>query len=399
MGGSSGRAQPQGHPEPTGSADTARLLDSARSQQLITRATSVNANPPTAEAAVPATPVAGSHAPEEPALHGVAPTYWVDRGDADALAAVRFVGTALDSERPEGRFERVVPFPRLPSGVGRTSLTVPVRGLPAGTWDVRAQALDADGQPVGVVQRKDLSTRFYPFLRGPGVRPFMWPALVLLGVLLAVVTQVLLVRADGLDARAAGLSAVAAAVVGFLSAKVGYMLRHRVPPKEFATAGTMIQVFLLGAFGSLVGFAWLTDLPVLRLLDLTTPGVFAAMALARPGCWLGGCCAGRPTASRWGIWSSDRRVGVRRVPVQLLESALAAGIAVVSLVLVLAVDQRSYGLVLVLSASLYTLGRQPLFPLRAEARRTSRGPVLVGAVAAVTTIVSLGLLAVVASSA
>jgi phosphatidylglycerol:prolipoprotein diacylglycerol transferase len=161
----------------------------------------------------------------------------------------------------------------------------------------------------------------------------------------------------------------------------------------------VMQVFLLGAFGSLLGFAWLTDLPVLRLLDLTTPGVFAAMALARPGCWLGGCCVGRPTASRWGIWSSDRRVGVRRIPVQLLESALAAAVAVVSLALVLAVDQPSYGLVLVLSASLCTLGRQPLFPLRAEARRTSRGPVLVSVVAAVTTIVSLALLAVVASSA
>jgi phosphatidylglycerol:prolipoprotein diacylglycerol transferase len=90
-------------------------------------------------------------------------------------------------------------------------------------------------------------------------------------------------------------------------------------------------------------------------------------------------------------------LGVRRIPVQLLESALTAAVAVLSLVL--AVDQPSYGLVLVLSASLCTLGRQPLFPLRAEARRTSRRPVLVSAVAAVTTIVSLVLLGVVASSA
>jgi hypothetical protein len=70
-----------------------------------------------------------------------------------------------------------------------------------------------------------------------------------------------------------------------------------------------------------------------------------------------------------------------------------------SLVLVLAVDERSYGLVLALSASLYTLGRQLLFPLRAEARRSSRGRPLVGAVAAVTATVSVGLLAAVASSA
>jgi phosphatidylglycerol:prolipoprotein diacylglycerol transferase len=393
-----GRPHRQGSPEPKGSAHTSRLLAAARSQQLVTSAKSANGSAPRPEAAAPATPVDPPHAPEEAVHYGVAPTYWLERSDRGTPAAVQFVGTALDGERAGPRFHRLVPFPEVPSHVGRTSITVPVRDLPAGTWHVEAQGVDEHGQPVGVAQREELSTRLHPFLRGPGVRPFAWPALVLLGVVLAVVMQVLLVRAEGLDARAAGLSAVAATVVGFLSAKIGFMAWHRVPMSQFASAGTMIQIFLVGAFGSLIGFAWLADLPTLRLLDLTTPGVFAAMALARPGCWLGGCCAGRPTASRWGIWSSDRRVGVRRVPVQLMESALAAAIASLSLGLVLTLDQRSYGLVLALSASLYTLGRQLLFPLRAEARRTSRGPVLVAAVAAVTTTASLGLLAVASST-
>jgi phosphatidylglycerol:prolipoprotein diacylglycerol transferase len=401
LGGSpSARARPERPPEQARDAHTSELLATARSQHLVASAPLPSASLPSAQAAAPAAPPPAPDAPQQPALYGVAPTYWLEASEVAATpAVVRFVGTALDGERPGRRFERVASFPELPSDVGRTSLTVPVRDLPAGTWQVQAQALDAHGQPVGPVQREDLATRLYPFLHGPGVRPFAWSVLVLLGVVLAVVTQVLLVRADGLDARAAGLSAVAAAVVGFLSAKLGFMLWHRVPPKEFASAGTMIQFFLIGAFGSLIGFASLADLPVLRLLDLTTPGVFAAMALARPGCWLGGCCAGRPTASGWGLWSSDRRVGVRRVPVQLLESALAAAVASVSLVLVLAVEPRSYGLVLAASASLYTLGRQLLFPLRAQARRRSRGPMLVGAVAAVTTIISIVLLGVVASSA
>jgi phosphatidylglycerol:prolipoprotein diacylglycerol transferase len=390
--GPSGGAHRQGRQEQTDSAGTPQLLAIARSQHLVTRPKLASESLPRSEVAVPAALADAPHARGEPIFYGVAPTYWAEPSDVDTPAAVRFVGTALDGERPGRRFERIVPFPEMPAHVGRSSLTVPVRDLPSGTWHVEAHALDEHGQAVGIAQREDLSTRLYPFLRGPGVRPFAWPALVLLGVVLAVVTQVLLVRAEGLDAQAAGLSAVAAAVVGFLSAKAGFMAWHRVPPSKFASAGTMIQAFLVGAFGSLVGFAWLADLPVLRLLDLTTPGVFAAMALARPGCWLGGCCAGRPTVSRWGIWSSDRRVGVRRVPVQLMESAMAAVIASVSLVLVLSADQRSYGLVLALSASLYTLGRQLLFPLRAEARRTSRGRLLVAAVAAATTVVSLGLL-------
>jgi phosphatidylglycerol:prolipoprotein diacylglycerol transferase len=396
--GSSAGAHRQGRRDQADSADRPQLLPIARSQHLVTPPRLASERLARPAAAEPVTPADAPHAPEEPAFYGVAPTYWLERSDVATPAAVRFVGTALDGEHPGRRFERIVPFPELPARVGRSSLTVPVRGLPSGTWHIEAHALDEHGQEVGVPQSEDLSARLYPFLRGPGVRPFAWPALVLLGVVLAVVTQVLLVSKEGLDARAAGLSALGAAVVGYVSAKVGFMLWHRMRPSEFASAGTMIQAFLVGAFGSLVGLAWLAGLPVLRLLDLTTPGVFAAMALARPGCWLGGCCAGRPTVSGWGIWSSDRRVGVRRVPVQLMESALAAVIASVSLVLVLAVDQRSYGLVLALSVSLYTFGRQLLFPLRAEARRSRRGRLLVTAVAAATTVASLGLLVLVSTT-
>lgn len=341
---------------------------------------------------MPEAPLGIQQAADAPSFHGVAATYWLEDTTRQRPATVQFVGTPVDGAEPGSRFTRAVPFPDLPAGAGRACLTTIVRDLPEGTWRVSAQALDGLGRPFAAPQQEELSTGLWPFLRAPGVRPFAWSALVLLGVVLAVVVQVLLVRAEGLDGRAAGLSAVAAAVVGYLSAKLGFMVWHRLPPRGFAAAGTVIQVFLLGAFVALSGFAWLADLPVLRLLDLTAPGVFAAMAVARPGCWLGGCCAGRPTTSRGGLWSSDRSVGGRRVPVQLLESALAATIALVSFVLVTAIDQRPNGVVLVLGASLYTLGRQLLFPLRAEARRTSRGRLLTAAGAALATIASLALL-------
>ena len=75
-----------------------------------------------------------------------------------------------------------------------------------------------------------------------------------------------------------------------------------------------------------------------------------------------------------------------------MESVLAGGIAVASLGLVVTADQRPYGVVLALSASAYTLGRQLLFPLRAEARRTSRGRIVAMVGAAVAIAVSLALL-------
>ena len=359
--------------------------------------------PPAPPAAKPAQPplsaaaTADDLAPEvaadsAPALYGVGATYWLDGEQAETAAAVQFVGTGIAGETRGRRFARQVSFPQLPSGVGRASLTASVRGLAPGTWHIQAQAVDEDGRPLGLPQREEVETKLWPFVHGPGVRPMAWSILVLLGVLLAVMTQALLVGAAGLKVGAAAWSAVAAAGVGYLSAKLGFMLVHRIPAREFATAGTLIQVFLAGAFGSLAVFAWFAGLPLLQLLDLTTPGVFAAMALARPGCWLGGCCAGRPTSSRWGLWSSDRQIGVRRVPVQLMESALAATVAALSLVLVLGVDERPFGLVLVLSASVYTLGRQLLFPLRTEGRRTSRGRTLTMAGASIMAAATAALL-------
>lgn len=346
----------------------------------------------TAPASVPSVAVPGPSTEAEPSIYGVAGTYWLDAAEQPVTAAVRFVGTKVDAGGSDVRFERVVAVPRLARGAGRASVTAVVQKLPAGTWQVSAQGEDETGRPAGSGQREELVTRLGPLAHGPGVRPAAWPTLVLLGVVLAVIVQVLLVRRDGLDASAAALSAIGATLVGYLTAKLAYMVMHRVPPSGFPGAGTLIQGFLVGSFGSLIAFTAFADLPVRRLLDLTAPGVFAAMALARPGCWLGGCCAGRPTTSRWGLWSSDRIIGVRRIPVQLMESGLAALIASLGLLLVLTTSARPSGIVLALSAALYTLGRQGLFPLRAEARRTSRGRLAAAMVAALIAATSVALL-------
>ena len=97
------------------------------------------------------------------------------------------------------------------------------------------------------------------------------------------------------------------------------------------------------------------------------------MAIGRPGCFLGGCCVGRPTASRWGLWSSDRRVAVRRIPVQLFEAAAALVLGLVALVLYLTVPLPVPGALFVGGVAAYTASRQLLFPLRREQRRTSSG--------------------------
>ena len=110
------------------------------------------------------------------------------------------------------------------------------------------------------------------------------------------------------------------------------------------------------------------------VLDVTAPGLLLGMMVGRFGCLLGGCCAGRPTSSRWGVWSSDRSVGVRRVPVQLFESSLAGVVAALAFFEVILFGTSAGGLVFVAGIAVYTGGRQLLFPLRGIPRTTAHGP-------------------------
>src|SRR5437879_8448707 len=96
-----------------------------------------------------------------------------------------------------------------------------------------------------------------------------------------------------------------------------------------------IQGFITGA--TLAAAILLVVLAV-RLgvfLDATAPGLLLGMAVGRIGCFFAGCCGGPPTASRFGVWSSDQRMGARRVPTQLFEFGLALVLGLLVLAAVL----------------------------------------------------------------
>ena len=103
------------------------------------------------------------------------------------------------------------------------------------------------------------------------------------------------------------------------------------------------------------------------------PAFFVGVGIGRLGCFFTGCCAGRCTTSRWGIWSSDRRVGAKRIPTQLMESGLGIGLAIIFGALdvsgILPVD----GIVFAVGIGSYLAGRQLLLRLRSDARSSSLG--------------------------
>lgn len=346
----------------------------------------------------------------------LAPTYWFDAGDKGEPYAVtiRFSGRRLgitgkaherDTFSQDQTVEGIVP------GSGLVAVTTRVQGINPGEWQVTAgPAGRRIGRVSGVEARhrspvsgtefagrtawpgrtphrqpgveSPISTTLAPFTRMPGVIPpiyFAWATLVGLGVVGGLALQTVLLAHQHRPVGAALLVSLIAVLVGCVGAKIWYIAVHRAHKYD----GWCIQGFILGAalVTSTLPLAVL-KMPIGAYLDTIAPGMFLGMSIGRPGCFLAGCCCGRPTASRWGLWSSDRCLATRRIPTQLMEALLCLTIGLAALILILAVPPTRSGVVFVGALATYTLGRQFLLPLRAEPRKTSMGRFLVIGVSA-----------------
>ena len=240
--------------------------------------------------------------------------------------------------------------------------------------------------------RVTVRTALLPFSNIPGIRRFAYSGLVCLGVAAGLVLQAALLARAHLPWAPALVYSLYAVAAGLAGAKAWYIGVHR--GRKFD--GWCIQGFVAGA-AALAAAAPLAGLglPAGAYYAAAAPGLLIGMGIGRPGCFWAGCCTGRPTASRWGIWSSDRIIGCRRIPAQPLEAllALATGLAALTVVL-LAGPARSGGPVAVAALAAYTLGRQFLLGLRADPpRRSPRSGPVAAAAAAAALIASITLLA------
>ena len=342
-------------------------------------------------------------------------TYWFDSGEHGRpySALIKFSGRRIGvtgKPQPRDYFSQVETVEGIVPGSGPVSITTRVFRINPGEWMISAEPVSRNGG-AGVVRSypwshhggprsvkpafwywrkpamsigsaRPVKTGLFAFARIPGVIPGAWPTLVALGVLVGLAVQAMLVARAHLEVGAVLVVSLVASAAGLVGAKAWYLTLHQRTWRAVTSEGMCIQGFLVGAV--LVGTAALTfaHLPVGTFLDATAPGLFFGMAIGRHGCFFGGCCAGRATASRWGMWASDRRVGVRRVPTQLLESLACLAIGFATLVLILHHRPPVAGAAFVGAVAAYTLWRQVLLSLRAEPRKTSMGRPLTMAVAA-----------------
>jgi phosphatidylglycerol:prolipoprotein diacylglycerol transferase len=213
--------------------------------------------------------------------------------------------------------------------------------------------------------------------------------MVTLGMAVALALQALVISGDHLALGPWWAVTLIGIAVGIIGAKVWYIVLKR---REHLLDGWCIQGFIASAPVAAVIMLAVLHVPVGVFLDATAPGLLVAMAVGRVGCFFAGCCGGPPTASSFGVWSSDQRVGARRIPTQLLELVLALSLGLVVLVAVLGHGPAG-GAFFVAALAAYTLVRQGLLYLRAEPRKTRLGGLVTATLAALVLIAAVILLA------
>src|SRR6266700_516390 len=351
----------------------------------------------------------------------LAVTYWFDPAPhmGPYPITVRFSGRRIDVKGrllPGDRFVQDETIEEVVPGSGPISLTTRVRGINPGEWLVTARMLGSaypahrpreQGNTTPVAGPPGPIARFWrrwapsaesaehvrtcptPFARVPGIFPGIWGAMVTLGIAVALALQFIVISFDHLAVGPWLTVSLGAIMVGIVGAKVWFIVLHR---REHRINGWCIQGFITGAILAAAILLVALEVPAGVFLDVMAPGLLVAMAVGRVGCFFAGCCGGPPTASRWGVWSSDQRVGARRIPTQLLESVLALSLGLGVLVAVLGHGSAG-GAFFVAGLAAYTLGRQGLLRLRAEPRQTRLGGLATSVLAALALIVAVLLLA------
>lgn len=354
---------------------------------------------------------------ESAAQEILAVTYWFDPAPQPAPypVTVRFSGRRIDvdgREQARDRFVQDETIDAVIPGSGPVAITARVRDINPGEWSVTAQVLEPHGRggrrrgqeaksaapapltPVvrywrkwapSVEPKTTVNTCLMPFARVPGTLPGVWGVLVGLGIVVALLVQALVISRDHLAVGPAWLVSLAAIAAGVVGSKIWFAVLHR---REHRLEGWCIQGFITAGAATAAIVLVLLKVPAGAFLDATAPGLLFGLAVGRVGCFLAGCCGGPPTASHWGVWSSDQRVGARRVPTQLLESALALILGIAALAGIL-VHGPAGGAFFVASVAAYTLVRQGVLRLRAEPRRTAFGSPIVAALASLVLIASI----------
>ncbi len=336
----------------------------------------------------------------------VAVTYWFDPVPREQSypVTIKFTGQRVGVEgrlQSRDQFVHYETIDRVVPGSGPISITAQIRDVNPGEWSVTATAQPSAiavrgpskrqvqevaapapaprsplarfwrwwAPPVGTSEGTTVKTCMSPLAHTPGALLGAWIAFVILGIILALVLQSVVIAHDHLAAGPLWLIRILGILAGFAGAKLWFLAKHG---REGRWEGWCVQGAVAGGAVAVLIMLLAFHVSIGTFADALAPGLLAAMAVGRIGCFFAGCCGGPPTAAWWGVWSSDQRVGARRVPTQLMESSFTMLLALAALAAVLARGPAG-GALFVAGMAGFTLGRQGILRMRQEAEAIQAG--------------------------
>ena len=200
--------------------------------------------------------------------------------------------------------------------------------------------------------------------------------MIALGILVCVFMGMYRARKYGYKDEAVLDIAIFGILSGFVGAKLLYVLVEfdsflKNPMDVLGSEGFVVYGGII--VGALVGILYcrIKKLPCWEYFDLLAPSIAVAQGFGRIGCFLAGCCYGRPTDTFWGVTfpeGSFAPAGVPLIPTQLISSA--ADFIITGILLVYSKHNKKAGNVGILYMLLYGIGRFLVECLRSDDRGT-----------------------------
>lgn len=177
-----------------------------------------------------------------------------------------------------------------------------------------------------------------------------------------------------LDAKTVNTLVLLILAAGFAGAKIFFLFAHwsefrANPPGVLGSEGFVVYGGIVCGLGAAYLYCRKRSLPFLRWADCFIPGVALAQGFGRIGCFLAGCCFGKPTDSILGVVfpaGSAAPAGVPLWPVQLFSAA--GDLLLAGTLLLLEKKRRGDGLLTGAYLLLYSVGRFLIEFLRADPR-------------------------------
>lgn len=188
--------------------------------------------------------------------------------------------------------------------------------------------------------------------------------MIAVGVFAALMTGMYRAKKKGLNPDVIFNLTFLCVIGGFLGAKILYFItefKSLMESKNFIedlTNGFVVYGGIIGGILTAYFYCRYKKIPFLKYFDLAMPSVAIAQGFGRMGCFMAGCCYGRPTDSWLGVIFKNSPFapnGVSVLPTQLFSSA--GDFLIAGMLILIARKKRTDGIVASWYLLLYGVGR------------------------------------------